>query len=62
MFVSKPIGDIIIAIVIVSVVIILAGCDVEDSECAREDMYISGYQEITYPSGDTYIEPILVCP
>ena len=48
------------AAILIVTLLLIGGCDVE--ECSRDEMYIDGYQEIVYPSGDTYLEPIWRCP
>jgi len=57
---EKTVNNITILVVAAIMVFLLFGCDVE--ECSRDEMYIDGYQEIVYPSGDTYLEPIWRCP
>ena len=57
---KTTVNNIIMLAVAAIMVVLLFGCDVE--ECSRDEMYIDGYQEIVYPSGATYFEPIWKCP
>lgn len=62
----KTIRHIVHAIIILLfvnvVVIVLTGCDAEDLSCPVEDRFISHYEPITYPSGDTIDKAIYACP